>query len=121
MPELSEPDATFAEQPIGNAATPFARTNRQVLDFVIGTQRTMFEEMMVSGGEMVDRTRTEMQLLSELASKLAEAHSVNDIQAMWQECSRHQIDFLRREAGRLFRHGGRWVESTAKLTGNSPN
>jgi hypothetical protein len=121
MPELSEPDATFAEQPIGNAATPFTRTNRQVLDFVIGTQRTMFEEMMVSGGEMVDRTRTEMQLLSELASKLAEAHSVNDIQAMWQECSRHQIDFLRREAGRLFRHGERMIETTSKLTSNALN
>jgi hypothetical protein len=40
---------------------------------------------------------------------------------MWQECSRHQIDFLRREAGRLFKHGERWVESTAKLTGNAPN
>jgi hypothetical protein len=121
MAELSESDATFAELPIGDAATLMTRTNQRVLDFIIGTQRTMFEEVMIAGGEMADRTRTEMQLLSELASKLAEAHSVNDIQAMWQECSRHQIDFLRREAGRLFRHGERVIESTAKLTGDSRN
>jgi hypothetical protein len=83
MPELSEPDAMLAEAPTGNAVTLFTRTNQHLLDFVVGTQRTMFEEMMVSSGEMVDRTRTELQLLSELASKLAEAHSVNNIQAMW--------------------------------------
>jgi hypothetical protein len=121
MAQLSESDATFAEQPIGDAAKLMTRTNRHVLDFTIGTQRTMFEEFMIAGGEMADRTRTEMQLLSELASKLAEAHSVNNIQVMWQECSRHQIDFLRREAERLFRHGERWIESTAKLTGNTRN
>jgi hypothetical protein len=121
MLKFSEPNATFAEQPIADAATPITRTSQRVLDFMIGTQRTMFEETMIAGGEIVDRTRTEMQLLSELASKLAEAHSVNNIQAMWQECSRHQIDFLRREAERLFRHGERWIESTAKLTSNAPN
>ena len=121
MAGLSEFDATFTEQPTGHAATRFERTSQHVLDFIVGTQRTMFEEIMIAGGEMADRTRTEMQLLSELASKLAEAHSVNDIQSMWQECSRHQIDFLRRETGRLFRHGERWIESTAKLTSNSRN
>jgi hypothetical protein len=121
VPELSESDATFAEQAVGDAATPMTRSGQRVLDFIVGTQRTMFEEMMVSGGEAADRMRTEMQLLSELASKLAETHSVNNIQAMWQECSRHQIDFLRREAERLFRHGERWIESTAKLAGNALN
>jgi hypothetical protein len=121
MAQLFETDATVAAQPIGDAATLMTRANQHMLDFIIGTQRTIFEEVMIAGGEMADRTRTEMQLLSELASKLAEAHSVNNIQVMCQECSRHQIDFLRREAERLLRHGERWIESTAKLAGKSRN
>jgi hypothetical protein len=121
MAELSEFDSSLAEQSTGAAASRFGRTGQHVLDLVVGTQRTIFEESMIAGGEMADRTRTEMQLLSELSSKLAEAHSVNDIQAMWRECSRHQIDFLRREAERLFRHGERWIENTAKLTSRSRN
>ena len=69
---------------------------------------------------MLDRTRTEMQPFNEFASEMAAAHSVRDIKTMYEECSRHQIDFIRRDNDRLFRHGERMIETTTKLFSKSP-
>jgi hypothetical protein len=40
------------------------------------------------------------------------------VMAEWEDCSRHQIDFLRRENERLLKHGERLIETTSKLIGN---
>jgi hypothetical protein len=101
--------------------TRVADTSRHALDFMFGAQRVMLDELMVVGTELVDRTRTEMHLFSEFGAKIAEAHSVNNIQTMYEECSRHQIEFLRRESERLFRHGERMIQATSKLMSNRPN
>jgi hypothetical protein len=39
---------------------------------------------------------------------------------MWEECGQHQIDFIRRDSDRLFKHGDRVVETTSKLFSNEP-
>jgi hypothetical protein len=52
------------------------------------------------GNETLDRARTEIQLLTELVSKLAAAHSVKDIKLMLEECGQHQIEFIRRDSAR---------------------
>ena len=39
---------------------------------------------------------------------------------MWQECGQHQIDFIRRDSERLFKHGERMIEATSKLFSNRP-
>ena len=118
MAELSEHGSMFGEQLIGDAAAQFSDTNRHALHFIFSAQKLMLDEMMLAGPEVFDRARTEMHLFSELTSKIAEAHSVNNFQTMWEECSRHQIDFLRRESERLFKHGERLIETTSKLIGN---
>ena len=81
-----------------------------------GAQRVLLDEWMVAGNEMFERARTETHLFNEFVSKLAGAHSTNDINAMWTECSQHQLDFLRRDADRLLRHGERIVQAMAQLT-----
>jgi hypothetical protein len=118
MAEFSEHGAAFGEHWAGHAATRFTETSRHALDFIFSAQKAMLDEMMLAGPEVFDRARTEMHLFAELASKMAEAHSVNNIQAMSEECSRHQIEFLRRDSERLFRHGERLIEATSKLIGN---
>jgi hypothetical protein len=115
MAEVAQQSTAFGEQLAGDAAARFTATNRHALDFLFGAQRVMLEEAMLASTEMVDRIRTELHLFSEFASKVAEAHSVNSVQTMGEECSRHQIDFLRRESERLFKHGERMIETTAKL------
>jgi hypothetical protein len=118
MAELTEYGSAFGEQLTGDAATRVSDTSRHALDFIFSAQKMMLDEMMLAGPEIFDRARTEMHLFSELASKMAEAHSVNNFQSMWEECSRHQIDFLRRESERLFKHGERLIETTSKQVGN---
>ena len=63
---------------------------------MFGGQKMLLEELVFVGNEIVDRTRTETHLLSEFVSKVAGSHSVGNLKTTFEECSRHQIDFLRR-------------------------
>ena len=69
---------------------------------------------------MLDRARTETHLFNEFVSKMAGSHSVKDLRTMCEECGQHQIDVIRRDSERLFRHGERTIETATKLFGKSP-
>ena len=84
---------------------------------MLGAQKMMFEELVFFGDEMLERTRTETHLFTEFVAKMAGAHSVKDIKTMCQECGQHQLDFLRRDTERLFRHGERMIAATSNLIG----
>jgi hypothetical protein len=115
MSELLEPVATLVEQSAADAAAQLTKTNRHAMDFMMGVQKVMLEEIMFASNEFFDRAKTETHLLSEFISKIAGSHSVKDLKAMCQDCGQHQIDFIRRDGDRLFKHGERMVEATAKL------
>ena len=115
MLEFYEPGAAMIEDSVANAVARVTKANRSALEFMFDAQKVMLEEMAFVGSEMFDRTRTEMHLFSEIASKAAGAHSVKDIKAIGEECGQHQIDFIRRDSERLFRHGERVIEAASKL------
>jgi hypothetical protein len=115
MTELSEPVGGRPEQPAVDAVARVADANKKALDFLFGAQRVMLEEMIFVSEELLDRTRTETHLFTELVSKMAGAHSVNNIKTMCEECGQHQIDFIRRDCARLFKHGQRMIETTSNL------
>jgi hypothetical protein len=124
VPEFSMPNPSRspAVEPLAaDAAEQFAKANKSVLEFVFGVQRMMAEEMVFAGNEIVDRARTETHLLSEFVSKMAGSHSVKDLRMMLQECGQHQIDFVRRDSERVFKHGERMIEATSNLLANRPN
>jgi hypothetical protein len=122
MLEFYEPGAAIIEDSVANSVARVTKANRSALEFMFGAQKVMLEEIAFVSSEMFDRTRTEMHLFSEMASKVAGAHSVKDIKAMGEECGQHQIDFIRRDSERLFRHGERVIEATSKLFANQlPN
>ena len=120
MTELSEQSAALVEQSVTDTATRLTKVNKNALDFLMGAQKVMLEELVFAGNEMLERTRTETHLLSEFISKMAGSHSVKDLKTMSQECGQHQIDFIRRDSERLFKHGERMIEATSKLFGNRP-
>jgi hypothetical protein len=120
MTQLSRPAAAFFEESATGAATQLTAANKWALDFMLDAQRAMLEEIVFAGNEMLDQARTETHLLSELASKMAGSHSVKDLRTMYEECGQHQIDFLRRDCERLFRHGERLIETTSNLFANRP-
>jgi menaquinone-dependent protoporphyrinogen IX oxidase len=120
MTELTEQSAALVEQSVADTATRLTKANKNALDFLMGAQKVMVEELVFAGNEMLERTRTETHLLSEFVSKMAGSHSVKDLKTMSQECGQHQLDFIRRDSERLFQHGERMIEVTSKLFGNRP-
>ena len=115
MLEFYEPGAAIIEESVASAVARLTKTNRSALDFMFGAQKALLDEMVFAGNEMFDRTRTEMHLLSEFTSKTAGSHSVKDLKTMGMECARHQIDFIRRDSERIFKHGERMIEATTSL------
>jgi hypothetical protein len=120
MMKLSGLHAEIVDQSVADAATRLTKVNKQALDFMIGAQKVLLEEMVFAGSELFERSRTEMHLFSEFASKMAGSHSVKDLKAMGEECAQHQIDFVRRDSERLFKHGERMIEATANLFNKRP-
>jgi hypothetical protein len=120
MTELSEQSAALVEQSVTDTATRLTKANKNALDFLMGAQKVMLEELVFAGNEMLERTRSETHLLSEFVSKMAGSHSVRDLKTVSQECGQHQLDFIRRDSERLFKHGERMIEATSKLLGNQP-
>lgn len=117
MAALSERAASASPRAIANGEAEASRLNQSALEFMLGAQRMMFEEFVFFGDEMLERTRTEMNLYTEFVTKMAGAHSVKDVNAMCQECGQHQLDFLRRDTERMFRHGERMIATTSRLIG----
>ena len=104
MAELSEQGAAIVEQSADDATIQLTKANKHALDFMMGMQKVLL-------GEMV---------FSEFVSKMAGSHSVKDLKTMGEECGQHQIDFIRRDCERLFKHGERMIETTSNLFGNRP-
>src|ERR1700682_5664215 len=120
MAELSEQSAALVEQSVTDTATRLTTANKNAMDFLMGAQKVMLEELVFAGNEMLERTRSETHLLSEFVSKMAGSHSVKDLKTVSQECGQHQLDFIRRDSERLFKHGERMIEATSKLLGHQP-
>jgi hypothetical protein len=105
-----------------NAEAEATKLNQSALEFMLGAQKMMFEELVFFGDEMLERTQTETHLFSEFVTKMASAHSVRDVRTMCQECGQHQLDFFRRDSERLFRHGEWMIAATSNLiSGRAPN
>jgi hypothetical protein len=120
MPELSEAVAVTKVEETTEVQTRIAKANEQAAGFLFGAQKLMLEEFVFASNELVERAQSEMHLLSELVSKMAGAHSVKDVRTMVEECSKHQLDFIRRDCDRVFRHGERVIEATSNLFKGHP-
>jgi hypothetical protein len=120
MPEPSETVAATHEQATTVVETQMANANQRAANFVFGAQKLMLEEFVFVSNELVERAQTEMHLLSEFISKMAGAHSVRDVRAMYEECGKHQIEFVRRDCDRLARNGERLIEATGNLFKSHP-
>ena len=121
MMELSEARTEIAVQPVAEVTARLTKANKRAVDLMYGAQRVALEEMVFAGNELVDRARTETHLFSEFVSKMAGSHSVKDLKTMFEECGQHQIDFIRRDSDRLFKHGERMLEIVSKLLASRPD
>jgi hypothetical protein len=120
MSEFSEAGAATPEPAKTETAPQIAKANQRAANFIFGAQKLMLEEFVFVSNEIVERAQTEMHLFSEFASKMAGAHFVSDIRTMYEECSKHQIEFVRRDCNQLFRNGKRLIEATSSLFKSHP-
>ena len=120
-PDLSEAVAAIPVPTTVQAESQVAKAKQRAANFMFGAQKLMLWELVFVGNEIMDRTQTEMHLFSEFASKLAGAHSVRDIRAMYEECGKHQIEFIRRDCDRIFKHGERMIETASDLFKSPPD
>ena len=120
MTLMSARAAFNSYQPVENAEAEAVELNRSALEFMLGAQTMMLEELVFLGDEMLERTRTEMHLFNEFVMKMAGAHSVKDLRTLWLQCGEHQLDFFRRDSERLFRHSERMITTTSKLINGRP-
>jgi hypothetical protein len=115
MAELSEMQAPMVAPAVVEATGPVGRANKRFLDLLYGAQRIALEEAVFATQEWFDRARTETHLLAEFISKMAGAHSVNNVKTMFEECGEHQIDFIRRDCDRIFKHNRRMMDVVSGL------
>ena len=120
MTELSGQVAAGSAESAASGELQASQLNQNAVEFLMGAQKLMFEEFVFYTDEMLERTRTEMKLFTEFAAKMAGAHSVKDVNTMCRECSQHQLDFLRRDSERLFKHGERMIATTSHLISGNP-
>ena len=120
MTELSGQVASGSAESAANGELQASQLNQNAVEFMIGAQKLMFEEFVFYTDEMLERTRTEMKLFTEFAAKMAGAHSVKDVNTMCKECGQHQLDFMRRDSERLFKHGERMIATTSHLISGNP-
>ena len=120
IPELSKADATTVDPAATEVQTQIAQANERAASFAYGAQKLMLEEFVFLGNELLDRAQTETHLFSEFVSKMASAHSVKDVRTMYEECGKHQLEFIRRDCDRLFKNGERVIEATSNLFKSHP-
>lgn len=120
MTELSGQVTSGSAESVASGELQATQLNQSAVEFMIGAQKLMFEEFVFYTDEMLERTRTEMKLFTEFAAKMAGAHSVKDVRTMCRECGQHQLDFLRRDSERLFKHGERMIATTSHLISGDP-
>jgi hypothetical protein len=115
MTELSEHDATRETRLASSAVSQAIMANKDGLNFLAAARNLLVNELLFAGTEFVERAVAQRRLFNEVLSKMAGAHSVKGLGAMTVECTRHQLDFIRRDAERVFKHGERMIDSTSKL------
>ena len=102
------------------AAEYLTQSGKQAMSFFSGLRKLIGDEMRSTREEMIDHARSETELFNDLMSKLAQAHSANDLRTAYELCGQHQVDLLQRNSQRLFEHARRSISATSKLFEKEP-
>jgi len=99
----------------GRVADQFACMNKRPLDFVFSVQKAFLEELVDVSNDALERASAEFSIANEFASKMAEAHSAKSLKQVYEECGKHQADFIRRDSERALKHWQRYLDRTSKV------
>lgn len=105
---------------VGGIANQLVGMNRRSIDLFFNVQKAVLEELIDVSNDALERTSAEFSIANEFASKIAEAHSANGMKQVYEECGKHQADFIRRDSERAFKHWKRFLDRTSKIFLNQP-
>jgi len=89
-----------------------------MIDSLIDVQRQFLEYAAEVNQAWAARAKTESELATTLAAKLAAARSVPDAAAAWQECLQQQMQLNAEEARRLLEQHQRFMRVGAEIFRN---
>jgi len=89
-----------------------------MIDSMIDAQRQLLEYAAEINQVWAARAKTESDLASALAGKLAAARSVPDAAAAWQECFQQQMHLNAEDARRLMEQNQRLMRVGAEIFSN---
>lgn len=113
---MSDGHSSANNEPLAtDAGSQLAKANKYAFSLLAGSQNVLLDEFMFAGNEWLERATAETKIFNEFISKLAEAHSVKDLGKMYQGCTKHQLDFVRRDTERFLKHSDRMIDNTSKL------
>lgn len=105
---------------VGGIANQLVGMNKRSIDLFFNVQKAVLEELIDVSNDALERTSAEFSIANEFASKIAEAHSANGMKQVYEECGKHQADFIRRDSERAFKHWKRFLDRTSKIFLNQP-
>ncbi len=98
-----------------DSARRLTDSGRNVLQFSLGLQKVMIEEMARASGEILERMHAEIEIGSELVARVASAHSIRELAAAYNDCTQHQAEAFRIDSQLLMKHGQRLCDRTSRL------
>jgi hypothetical protein len=113
--EETEKSAANSEQQATDVDSQLIRANRYGFSLLSGARDVLLDEILFVGKEFFERVVAETTISNAFLAKLAEAHSVRDYSAVYQECIKHQLEFIRRDMERVLKHSERAIDNTARL------
>jgi hypothetical protein len=83
--------------------------------FALGAQRLALYEIVQANQDALEHARSGMNIAQEFVSKVAQAHSVKDLTAAFQNCGHEQMDRFHRSYEHFFTHGHEIFEASSGL------
>jgi hypothetical protein len=98
--------------PVDGMTSNLLEAGKRGIQLSLAAQKALIEEIYQASGDALAHTKAQMHVANEFASKMAEAHSFRDLVSVYQECSRHQMDLVRKDSERLAAYGQSLLEKS---------
>ena len=116
MTEVSEQSSATNEPLANDAASQLTKANKYAFSLWTGLQNVLLDEMMFAGNEFLERAIAEESKSPTNSSPSWRKHTRSRTTlADVQECTKHQLAFIRRDTEQLLKHSDRLIDKTSKL------
>jgi hypothetical protein len=115
MSDAQNVEATVNGSGTDSIGNQFVAMNKRSIDLFLNIQNAVLGELIDVSNDALERASAEFSIANEFVSKIAEAHSANGLKQVYEECGKHQSDFIRRDSERAFKHWQRFLNRNSKL------